>query len=333
MQIYSLVYILICMKYRDEANIPWIILRVIVVAIITYGFLYFLSDHNVPHNHDRWKTTYYNKAKVNNEAIVQNITWWSHDDEELETNVNMILSDAHESANIESSYEKLCNIYPDYCGITSFDSNKISNKQKLYYQTLVIYALKKFKSYGIDFSDYIGSIVIKFENTKSRGYSSRTQMVLNIRPMGSYFEFINVFIHELGHFVDFSHLVWDLSLPKDTTFTEFGRVVFPVDDPSVDFYKLNRLNENTRKKWITYKDFVSGYAMTDPFETLAETMHFYINYNSIFRELVKQSPVLWEQFQFMDELFWGQYISDGLKKKWEFEKYDRDFRPYDTTRF
>ncbi len=304
-----------------------------MVAIISYGFLYFITDHEISHNHDRWQIVSHSQVIKKDNIPELSTTWWAQDEKELEDDVGIILSDVHESANIESSFEKLCSLYPDYCAITIFDSSKISNKQKLYYQTLIIYALKKFKSYGIDFSDYIGSIVIKFENTKSRGYSSRSQMVLNVRPMGSYSEFINVVIHELGHFVDFSHLVWDLSLPKDTTYTEFGKIVFPVDDPSVDFYKLNRSNENTRKKWITYKDFVSGYAMTDPFETLAETMHFYVNYNGIFRELVKQSTILREQYQFMDELFWGQYISDGLKKKSEFEKYDRDFRPYDTTRF
>lgn len=320
------------MKYRDQLHISSIILRVIVTALVTYGLLYVVTDHEIPHSHNRWATTPQYSAKKSKNSISYNSSW-AKESEDLERSVDMILSEVHESANIESSYERLCSLYPDYCGITIFDSNRISNKQKLYYQTLIIYVLKKFKSYGIDFSDYIDSIFIKFENTKSRGYSSRTQMVLNVRPMGSYSEFINVVIHELGHFVDFSHLVWDNTLPKDSKFTEFSKIIFPVNDPSIDFYKLNWSNENTRKKWISYKDFVSGYAMTDPFETLAETMHFYINYNAIFRELIKQSPVLREQYQFMDELFGGQYISDGLKKKTEFEKYDRDFRPYDTTRF
>ena len=252
---------------------------------------------------------------------------------EFDMSVDHILSETHESANIESSMGRLCSLYPDYCAITEFDTSTLSDKQKLYYQTLIIFALKKFNTYGINFSDYMDSIIIKNENTRSRWYSSRSQMVLNVRPMWSYSEFIKVMIHELGHFLDFDYLAWDLRLPKDTTFTEFAKVVFPVDDPSLDFYKLNRSNENTRKKWITYKDFVSGYAMTDPFETLAETMHFYMNFNGLFRELVKQSSVLGEQYQFMDEIFGGQYISDGMKKKGEFEKYKRDFRPYDTTRF
>jgi hypothetical protein len=73
--------------------------------------------------------------------------------------------------------------------------------------------------------------------------------------------------------------------------------------------------------------------LTDPFEDLAESINFYIYYNQIFAKLAKQSDVLLLKYQFVDQLFNGVFISDGLKKQSLFESTKREYRPYDTTRF
>lgn len=290
------------------------------------------TDFTLPHGHD-WNidTAIPRVIKIKTWDIIPASTV----DQELEEAVDKVISAYHESAtsNADETYKNLCKKYSDYCSIVDFDSNSLSTKQKLYYQTLVIYYLRKFEWFGISFLDYMDSVVVKYENTRSRGYSSRNQMVLNAKPIASYGEFGQIFVHELGHFLDFRYLIGDDNIPMHKTFTEFGRVVFPVNDPSLPFYALSWQDEHTRKKWASYVDFVSGYGMTDPFEDLAETMNFYINYNQIFIELANQSDILLAKYNFMAEIFGDAYISDWLKKRWEFEKNGRDFRPYDSTRF
>jgi hypothetical protein len=197
---------------------------------------------------------------------------------------------------------------------------------------MIIYALRKLEGFGIPYSDYIDNISISSESAKSRGRSSRNQIMLDVKAMQSYAEFLQVLLHELGHITDFRYLIGDESAPKSKVFTEFGKVVFPVDDPSLEFYALSWINENTRSKFVTYKDFVSGYSMVDPFEDLAEVLHLYINYNQIFQKISQQSDILRAKYEFMEELFGGQYISLGTKAEPVFENYDRDYRPYDTTR-
>jgi len=151
--------------------------------------------------------------------------------------------------------------------------------------------------------------------------------------MNGYSEFLRVLVHELGHIVDFRNLEGQNSYLKNNVYTEFGKKVFAIDDPSIDFYSISWINENTRSRSATYKDFVSGYSMSDIFEDFAETINFYLNYKSIFQELTKQSDALLAKYNFIDSIFGGQYLNNGEKKKSQFEQYKRDFRPYDTTRF
>lgn len=320
------------MEGKTHNPITWIILKTIVVTLVTYGFLYLTTDFTIPHDHN-WEidTVVPKIVKIKTWDIVKP----SIVDSELEDVVDKMLSDYHESASspIDETYKNLCKKYSDYCDVVNFDSDSLNVKQKLYYQTLMIYYLRKFEWFGITFLDYMDNVLIKYENTRSRGYSSRNQIVLNTRPIASYTEFGQVFVHELWHFLDFRYLNGSDDIPRHKTFTEFGRVVFPIDDPSLVFYGLSRQDEHTRKKWASYVDFVSGYGMSDPFEDLAETMNFYINYNQIFIELAKQSDILLAKYNFMAEVFGDAYISDWLKKRWEFEKNGWDFRPYDSTRF
>lgn len=327
------------------SKLSTIVLKTIGVALVTYFLLRVFSDREVSHHH------YWDK----DDEIVPKASQQTEDGDsikdsnystfgEVEKIIDTILPQesfddtgrVHWSATLDdtsASFARICKSYQSICAMTRFDSSVSDTRQKLYYQAMIIYVLRKLEGFGVPYGEYIHSIVVKSDSPKSRWYSSRNQIVLDVKSMLSYSEFMQVMIHELGHITDFRYLVGDDTSPKNNQFTEFSKVVFTVDDPSLEFYELSWVSENTRKRSSSYKDFVSGYGMSDIFEDFAETLHFYMYYNQIFQELTAQSATLETKYQFMNELFGGQFVGNGSSKQSVFEKYDWEFRPYDTTRF
>ncbi|MFA7284801.1 MAG: hypothetical protein WC004_03180 [Candidatus Absconditabacterales bacterium] len=304
--------------------------KTIAIAIVTYVGLYRAStlQHG---DHFNNKDTYISFAPYR--ASDQSDT--SVFDKTIEDMVTRIDNDLHPTADLtaQESFKSICGQYKSICNKTTFTSSEFSDRQKLYYQVLIIYAIRKISDIGIPVNDYVDNITVRSSSSKSRGYSSRNQIVLDTKIMNGYSEFLRVLVHELGHIVDFRNLEGQNSYLKNNVYTEFGKKVFAIDDPSIDFYSISWINENTRSRSATYKDFVSGYSMSDIFEDFAETINFYLNYKSIFQELTKQSDALLAKYNFIDSIFGGQYLNNGEKKKSQFEQYKRDFRPYDTTRF
>lgn len=299
------------------------VIKVLVVVAFTYGFLYTETRHVDIHIHNQFS------SRPKKTSIIEIMSWWGLEDiiEQIENEVHYVSSEP----SARDSYKKLCDWYRQICAITKFSSN-INDKQKLYYQALAINAFIKINAMGIPILDFVDNITIKSNNTKSRGYSSRNQIVLDVKSMIGYSEFFQVLIHELGHIVDFRYLIWTPTNPLDNNFTEFGKKTFPVDDPSLDFYKLSWINENTSTSYVTYKDFVSWYSRKDIYEDFAESFNFYQNYNSIFRQLAKNSDILASKYDFLDTIFWNQFINTWNKKSEQYQT-DPDYRPYDTTRF
>lgn len=315
---------------KHASQLSSILIQTIVVGIITYivmVFLYSTWDTGSPHQQER----------VANRTRIIFSTWWDTDNtlnntDNLQSTVDTIIEETHPIASTTDGFTTLCSTHKTRCDRTRFTS-VLNDKQRLYYQTLIAYVTQKITSMGLPLADYIDTIEINSSNVKSRWYSSRNSIVLDVKSMKSYQEFIQVLIHEIGHIVDFTHLIGDPLTSKDTTFTEFGRAVFFVDDPSLVFYAYSRSDEYTRAQNTSYKDFVSGYGMTDPFEDLAESINFYMYYHHIFKRLSSQSNVLLLKYQFLEELFGGRYINDGLKKASLFSSDKWEYRPYDTTRF
>lgn len=316
---------------RESSLFASAILKTIVIAVVTYFLLQLFVGQEKEDKH-----ILANKTFVSSDTWKQEWVQIELDDETKEL-VETALSDYHQSANINNPitamYTSTCKKYKSICDITTFEAKNLTIKQKLYYQVMVIYAIGKLQWFGVSLLDYVDNITIQSESLKSRGYSSRNQIFLDVRAMQGYTEFLQVFIHELGHITDFRYLEWDPNNPKSKLYTEFGKSIFPLDDPSLDYYALNRLDEQTRTNTTSYKDFVSGYGMSDMFEDFAETYNFYINYNQIFQKLATQSETLRKKYDFVDQLFNWKFINAGVAKTSYFEEYDWDVRPYDTTRF
>ena len=94
----------------------------------------------------------------------------------------------------------------------------------------------------------------------------------------------------------------------DIRYTEFNQPAFAVDDPSLDFYKLSRQDERTRRPESSYRDFVSGYGLTDPFEDWAETLNMYLRHYDILKLLARDSSILTQKMEILTQLFGRQYL-------------------------
>jgi len=59
-------------------------------------------------------------------------------------------------------------------------------------------------------------------------------------------EYFQVLTHELGHIMDLGALQ-GMSRAKNVRFTEFDKVVFAIDDPSLEYYRYSRTSEKIRR--------------------------------------------------------------------------------------
>jgi Putative zinc-binding metallo-peptidase len=94
-------------------------------------------------------------------------------------------------------------------------------------------------------------------------------------------EFIQLFTHELAHYIDIYILA-----PKD------GR------DVSDDFYHISWQSSSTKKSGQGVTDFVSGYASTNQYEDFAESAVLYIFHNAVFADRALRSESLRQKYLF-----------------------------------
>ncbi|MFC1810700.1 putative zinc-binding metallopeptidase, partial [Patescibacteria group bacterium] len=96
-----------------------------------------------------------------------------------------------------------------------------------------------------------------------------------------------------------------------------GSIPIYNDDPSLRFYKLSWNNENEMKEGSVKANFVTGYAMTDPFEDFAETYNYYILHGSQFKQMAKYDKTLRRKYIYI--------------KYFVFEGQEFDYDPYNET--
>lgn len=144
--------------------------------------------------------------------------------------------------------------------------------------------------------DQLRELTLFYTNDGRRGLGGNSAIVLRCLNVTDE-ELSSVLTHEIGHLVDGSLLTGGNGTDH-SGFFDFGMEV-PTDDLSVLFYQLSWKNELAVKSDATELDFVSGYAMTDPFEDFAETYAYYRLHGAAFRELFESSVVLREKYEFM----------------------------------
>lgn len=181
-----------------------------------------------------------------------------------------------------------------------------------------------------EIQEVINTIEISKENGTRRWYATRDSIFFNVWSVQSPKEFINLSTHEMGHIADLGYIQWSWS-KKDVNFTEFGKIVFAINDPSIMFYKNSRSKEKIRKAEAKKKDFCSWYGMTDPFEDFSECFNLYTNHNSFFKKIAKTNTILKNKYNFIASIFNGKYMSSN-SQDFDQIKIDSTRRPRDTTK-
>ncbi|MCF7836816.1 hypothetical protein K9N08_03920 [Candidatus Gracilibacteria bacterium] len=170
-------------------------------------------------------------------------------------------------------------------------------------------------------TDSLDELKLFFSKRNPRGLSNSHLIELRCASLEEA-EIVSVFVHELGHIVDLGKLKGVSFAPSG--FLD-GKLKIPADDPSIAFYKLSWRDEAKQKYIAERKDFVSGYAMTDPFEDFAESFNFYVLHGADFRAITNESTVLAKKYDFMKK-----EVFSGLEFKSE-RNTENEKRVWDTT--
>lgn len=176
-------------------------------------------------------------------------------------------------------------------------------------------------------ADHIGSLrnlILDYDPETNRGLGGRHIIILRAVNMAPE-ERIGVLVHEIGHVVDLGKMK-EVENTKQSEFTDGKKPVYE-SDPSLEFYRISWENDQKRKKSASNLDFVSGYALTDPFEDFAESYVYYVLHNKDFKSKTQTSEMLYQKYQFMKEKVFnglefntGNYLTEGL-----------NLRPWDIT--
>lgn len=229
-------------------------------------------------------------------------------------------------------YDNICNYYETICWFTYMNWN-YWRKDKILYQTFIIYIIEKLDSYlttRTNLTKTLYSINLNNSNWKRRWFAWHHSVTIYLWLVKSNKELFDVLTHELWHIIDLWIINW-VDDKKSNTYTEFGKPAFNIDDLSIQYYELNRLSEKTRKNNASFKDFVSWYAMSDPFEDFAESVNMYINHHELFKKMAKTNYVLSKKFEFMNKIFWQNHIFNGSEKLHKLDE-DPTRRPWDSTK-
>ena len=141
------------------------------------------------------------------------------------------------------------------------------------------------------------SLEVKNTYHKSRGLSNSEKIILHLDLIDTQPELSAVFLHEMGHIVDLGYLRGN-SYAGRTTFKDRSQYIYR-NDPSAEFYAISWRTSNLKQSHAIRKDFVSGYAMTNPFEDFAESYIFYRLHGDKFRNFAKASPALQAKYNFL----------------------------------
>ncbi len=136
-----------------------------------------------------------------------------------------------------------------------------------------------------------------------RGYGGYGSIDLQCVDMDET-ELIGVLIHEMGHIADTNFLMGGNNVAS--VFIDYNRYLSS-DDESVDFYAISWVDSSQMKRDATKMNFVSLYAMTNPFEDFAETYAMYVLHGGQFKKMAEKNNVLAEKYNFMkNNVFFGR---------------------------
>lgn len=153
------------------------------------------------------------------------------------------------------------------------------------------------------------NLVLDYDPEAHRGLGGKSLIILRAIDV-SREEFYGVLIHEIGHTVDLGALQAQEEVKK-SEFSDGKKAVYE-GDLSLDFYRISWESDTIRKKDQSNLDFVSGYALTDPFEDFAESYVYFVLHNKDFQSKAKTNKTLARKYDFMKKkIFNGETFETG----------------------
>lgn len=259
---------------------------------------------------------------------------WKHEVASIDWDWDQYDDDYNDAQDAEytSLFQNICTTNRTFCDKINFNGD-YDIKDKYIYLASAIYILRFIENNiqaWLPLARNLDTIIVNDARNTRRWYANWDTVTLNLWSVSSYAEFMELISHEMGHIVDLWLVKW-YSLQKDINYTEFGNVVFPVDDPSISYYEISWDSENIRKDTSNVSDFCSSYGMSDPFEDFAECHNLYLNHNAIFKAWAKNNESMRKKYNFFANLYgWKFLFSSSV----DLEKYSATsgVRPWDTTK-
>ncbi len=242
------------------------------------------------------------KAAANNQQVF-------NQDLKAETLVSEQKSAANKIAFLDKLKEKGITLHPG-SEFTTNDSPTPTTKEhcaELVYKTLEV--MPK------DVTGKLKNLTLYFSSTGRRGLGGGSTIILRCQNVTDS-ELVGVLVHELGHIKDTGLMKGDF-WSGESEFKDGGKAIYK-NDPSLEFYRIGFENEKKIKSGSSADDFVTGYAMTDPFEDFAETYNFYVLHGHQFKEMSELNTALSQKYQFMkEEVFEGKEFKDVGEKDFD----------------
>jgi len=207
-------------------------------------------------------------------------------------------------------------------GTTHRKDSKPSTEEEVQCKSIVYQTLLKLPTEHVS---QLKSLTLFYTTDGRRGLGGGSSIILRCKNVSDA-EVAGVLVHEIGHITDENFLQGSKGLA--TKYLDFGRAVLS-DDPSSYFYAISWASDKEKLSDATEADFVSGYAMSDPFEEFAESYAYYILHGEEFRALSANNFALKQKYQILKK-----YVFDGK----EFANYmpnnrtlNKEEREYDVT--
>lgn len=213
---------------------------------------------------------------------------------------------------------------------TDFDlMSNAAPTDETHYQSLIY---QVFETLPKEHISSLQDLTIYYSPIGRRGLTSASSMILRAENVTDSV-FASVLVHEIGHLVDLGAFT-GLKDTGESSFLDFGRQVYN-SDLSTEFYQINWESDLIMKSDATPLDFVSGYAMTDPFEDFAETYNWYVLHGANFRKIADFNDSLKQKYDFMKKyVFQEKEFSDNLTLSDFYKRtYDSTLLPYSLNDF
>ena len=222
-----------------------------------------------------------------------------------------IFSPSHNIAWDESYKDRLdmiCGVYSSLCNKVTLDGS-FDAQERFFYTSIPVFLIARFDRYSNeqgDIAQALKSINI-YKDLWRRGYATSSSIQINLWSMRSMREYLEIVSHELFHVIDL-WVIWWSSSQLHPLFTEFGRPINAIDDPSLKYYALGWDSEKIRKASVGKEWYCSAYGQTDPYEDVAECWNLYRTHNALFRYYANKNTIMAHKYNYRAQFFDGKYL-------------------------